>query len=90
MQLCTNTQQYNEDGSLIFEVFFSKISIVFSLNFLPYSIDQICSDLPSKILLCVLTEFVQDSIVLQSVFTNARERLEQVEADSEEEDERFY
>ena len=38
MQLCVNTQQYNEDGSLIFE----------------------------------------DSIVLQSVFTNARERLEQV------------
>merc|ERR1719351_641240 len=37
MLLCTNTQQYNEDGSLIFE----------------------------------------DSIVLQSVFTNARERLEQ-------------
>lgn len=37
MQLCVNTQQYNEDGSLIFE----------------------------------------DSIVLQSVFTNARERLEQ-------------
>ena len=39
MQLCVNTQQYNEDGSLIFE----------------------------------------DSIVLQSVFTNARERLEQVD-----------
>jgi hypothetical protein len=38
MLLCKNTQQYNEDGSLIFE----------------------------------------DSIVLQSVFTNARERLEQV------------
>jgi SWI/SNF-related matrix-associated actin-dependent regulator of chromatin subfamily A protein 2/4 len=38
MLLCTNTQQYNEDGSLIFE----------------------------------------DSIVLQSVFTNARERLEAV------------
>ena len=38
MQLCKNTQQYNEDGSLIYE----------------------------------------DSIVLQSVFTNARERLEQV------------
>merc|ERR1719471_626528 len=36
MLLCTNTQQYNEDGSLIFE----------------------------------------DSIVLQSVFTNARERIE--------------
>ena len=32
-----------------------------------------------KILLFVLTDFVQDSIVLQSVFTNARERLEQVE-----------
>ena len=40
----------------------------------------------SKILLCVLKEFVQDSIVLQSVFTNARERLEQVEATSEEEE----
>ena len=38
MLLCKNTQQYNEDGSLIHE----------------------------------------DSIVLQSVFTNARERLEQV------------
>jgi len=37
MLLCKNTQQYNEDGSLIYE----------------------------------------DSIVLQSVFTNARERLEQ-------------
>ena len=37
--MCKNTQQYNEDGSLIFE----------------------------------------DSIVLQSVFTNARERIEQVE-----------
>jgi SWI/SNF-related matrix-associated actin-dependent regulator of chromatin subfamily A protein 2/4 len=49
MQLCTNTQQYNEDGSLIFE----------------------------------------DSIVLQSVFTNARERLEQV-VDSEEEEEGLY
>ena len=36
--MCKNTQQYNEDGSLIFE----------------------------------------DSIVLQSVFTNARERIEQV------------
>merc|ERR1712083_447067 len=48
MQLCTNTQQYNEDGSLIFE----------------------------------------DSIVLQSVFTNARERLEQVD-DEEEEEELF-
>merc|ERR1711976_1064828 len=35
--MCKNTQQYNEDGSLIFE----------------------------------------DSIVLQSVFTNARERIEQ-------------
>merc|ERR1712083_333368 len=37
MMLCKNAQQYNEDGSLIYE----------------------------------------DSIVLQSVFTNARERLEQ-------------
>merc|ERR1712173_354116 len=46
MTLCKNTQQYNEDGSLIFE----------------------------------------DSIVLQSVFTNARERLEQ-EPDEPEEDE---
>merc|ERR1712037_218163 len=48
MQLCANTQQYNEDGSLIFE----------------------------------------DSIVLQSVFTNARERLEQEpdEPDDEEEE----
>merc|ERR1739838_146744 len=46
MQLCTNTQQYNEDGSLIFE----------------------------------------DSIVLQSVFTNARERLEQ-EPDEPDDDE---
>merc|ERR1712117_405358 len=46
MLLCTNTQQYNEDGSLIFE----------------------------------------DSIVLQSVFTNARERLEQ-EPDDPDEDE---
>merc|ERR1712110_1147881 len=48
MQLCTNTQKYNEDGSLIFE----------------------------------------DSIVLQSVFTNAMERLEQEpdEADEEEEE----
>merc|ERR1711881_214254 len=48
MLLCNNTQQYNEDGSLIFE----------------------------------------DSIVLQSVFTNARERLEQepdVPDDDEEE-----
>ena len=39
MQLCVNTQQYNEDGSLIFE----------------------------------------DSIILQSVFNNARERLELVD-----------
>ena len=39
MQLCVNTQQYNEDGSLIFE----------------------------------------DSIILQSVFTIARERLELVD-----------
>jgi len=46
MMLCKNTQQYNEDGSLIYE----------------------------------------DSIVLQSVFTNARERLEQ-EADQDEDDE---
>merc|ERR1712152_24292 len=46
MLLCTNTQQYNEDGSLIFE----------------------------------------DSIVLQSVFTNARERLEQ-EPDEPDDDE---
>merc|ERR1712141_962978 len=46
MLMCKNTQQYNEDGSLIFE----------------------------------------DSIVLQSVFTNARERLEQ-EPDDPEEDE---
>ena len=38
MLMCKNTQQYNEDGSLIFE----------------------------------------DSIVLQSVFSNARERIEQV------------
>merc|ERR1719336_1944312 len=45
MLLCTNTQQYNEDGSLIFE----------------------------------------DSIVLQSVFTNARERLEQEPEDDDEE-----
>merc|ERR1712173_246359 len=51
MLLCTNTQQYNEDGSLIFE----------------------------------------DSIVLQSVFTNARERLEQEpdEPDEEEENSRM-
>eukprot|EP00088_Acartia_fossae_P015248 TRINITY_DN18323_c0_g1_i1.p1 TRINITY_DN18323_c0_g1~~TRINITY_DN18323_c0_g1_i1.p1 ORF type:complete len:1190 (+),score=494.76 TRINITY_DN18323_c0_g1_i1:54-3572(+) len=46
MLLCKNTQQYNEDGSLIYE----------------------------------------DSIVLQSVFTNARERLEQ-EGDQEDEEE---
>merc|ERR1712059_246959 len=46
MNLCKNTQQYNEDGSLIFE----------------------------------------DSIVLQSVFTNARERLEAEPDDAEEED----
>jgi len=46
MVLCKNTQQYNEDGSLIFE----------------------------------------DSIVLQSVFTNARERLEQEPDDPEDED----
>lgn len=46
MHLCKNTQQYNEDGSLIFE----------------------------------------DSIVLQSVFTNARERLEAEPDDPEEED----
>jgi len=46
MLLCKNTQQYNEDGSLIYE----------------------------------------DSIVLQSVFTNARERLEQ-EPDVEDEEE---
>ena len=39
MQLCVNAQQYNEDGSLIFE----------------------------------------DSIILQSVFTGARERLELVD-----------
>ncbi|XP_040573300.1 ATP-dependent helicase brm isoform X2 [Lepeophtheirus salmonis] len=44
MLLCTNTQKYNEDGSLIYE----------------------------------------DSIVLRSVFTNARERLE-LETDDEEE-----
>merc|ERR1712032_1181830 len=44
--MCKNTQQYNEDGSLIFE----------------------------------------DSIVLQSVFTNARERLEQ-EPDEPDDDE---
>merc|ERR1712228_47591 len=46
MLLCTNTQQYNEDGSLIFE----------------------------------------DSIVLQSVFTNARERLEAEPDEPEDED----
>merc|ERR1712128_396839 len=46
MVLCKNTQQYNEDGSLIFE----------------------------------------DSIVLQSVFTNARERLEQEPDDPEDEE----
>merc|ERR1712083_601124 len=46
MLLCKNTQQYNEDGSLIYE----------------------------------------DSIVLQSVFTNARERLEQ-EPDEPDDDE---
>merc|ERR1711892_533725 len=46
MVLCKNTQQYNEDGSLIFE----------------------------------------DSIVLQSVFTNARERLEQEPDEPEEEE----
>ena len=69
MQLCTNTQQYNEDGSLIFEVRFLLKSW-----FLPnLSLDQ----------------FFQDSIVLQSVFTNARERLEQV-VDSEEEEEGLY
>merc|ERR1712241_186612 len=45
MTLCKNTQQYNEDGSLIFE----------------------------------------DSIVLRSVFTNARERIEQ-EPDEPDED----
>ena len=67
MQLCTNTQQYNEDGSLIFEVFFSSIFLRNDLkNFLE-----------------------QDSIVLQSVFTNARERLEQVD-DEEEEEELFW
>merc|ERR1712003_196046 len=44
--MCKNTQQYNEDGSLIFE----------------------------------------DSIVLQSVFTNARERLEAEPDEPEEED----
>jgi len=45
MLLCKNAQQYNEDGSLIYE----------------------------------------DSIVLQSVFTNARERLEQEPDDPEDE-----
>merc|ERR1712152_89099 len=44
--MCKNTQQYNEDGSLIFE----------------------------------------DSIVLQSVFTNARERIEQEPDEADEED----
>ena len=67
MQLCTNTQQYNEDGSLIFEVFF--LLLFFSGT--------------------ILNNFLeQDSIVLQSVFTNARERLEQVD-DEEEEEELF-
>merc|ERR1711860_213477 len=47
MQLCKNTQQYNEDGSLIYE----------------------------------------DSIVLQSVFTNARERIEQEPDEPEDEEE---
>merc|ERR1711990_571715 len=46
MLLCTNTQQYNEDGSLIFE----------------------------------------DSIVLQSVFTNARERIEQEPDEADDDD----
>jgi len=45
--MCKNTQQYNEDGSLIFE----------------------------------------DSIVLQSVFTNARERIEQEPDEPDDEDE---
>merc|ERR1719232_1874604 len=45
--MCKNTQQYNEDGSLIFE----------------------------------------DSIVLQSVFTNARERIEQEPDEADDEDE---
>merc|ERR1719205_590517 len=47
MLMCKNTQQYNEDGSLIFE----------------------------------------DSIVLQSVFTNARERIEQEPDEPDDEDE---
>merc|ERR1712073_271785 len=46
MLMCKNTQQYNEDGSLIFE----------------------------------------DSIVLQSVFTNARERLEQEPDEADDDD----
>merc|ERR1719499_2826414 len=46
MILCKNTQQYNEDGSLIFE----------------------------------------DSIVLQSVFTNARERIEQEPDEADDDD----
>merc|ERR1711879_627875 len=46
MLMCKNTQQYNEDGSLIFE----------------------------------------DSIVLQSVFSNARERIEQEPDEADEED----
>merc|ERR1711983_565380 len=46
MLMCKNTQQYNEDGSLIFE----------------------------------------DSIVLQSVFTNARERIEQEPDEADDED----
>ena len=71
MQLCTNTQQYNEDGSLIFEVRFLLKSCIFQ----NLSLDQFF--------------LLQDSIVLQSVFTNARERLEQV-VDSEEEEEGLY
>merc|ERR1712218_431229 len=47
MLMCKNTQQYNEDGSLIFE----------------------------------------DSIVLQSVFTNARERIEQEPDEPDDDDE---
>merc|ERR1712079_94661 len=47
MLMCKNTQQYNEDGSLIFE----------------------------------------DSIVLQSVFTNARERIEQEPDEADDDDE---
>merc|ERR1712113_387690 len=46
MLMCKNTQQYNEDGSLIFE----------------------------------------DSIVLQSVFTNARERIEQEPDEADDDD----